>query len=188
MIKYFALLGVLTSVVVGGRLLTNGDFEQPLNIGWSSVIGLQNTLDTIDRQINFHPDLDYEVRVKKYDETYAKLYQTVNIPTTDLDFSVTAKLYALEYSPTLTYWAAAAICLRYLDANDNQLGETRIAYKTPHSPWTSTSTIHLINVTDPNNWYNYSFNLNNELTNLPGVNPAQIRKVQIALLDTTNGC
>lgn len=187
-LKFLILLLLTISIGFSGRLLTNGDFEQPLNVGWSSAFGLQNTSDTIDRQTYFDFDPDYEVRVKKYDEIYAKLYQTVNIPTTDLDFSVTAKLYALEYTPTATYWAAAAICLRYLDANGNQLGETRIAYKTPHSPWTSTSTIHLINVTDPNNWYNYSFNLNNELANLPGVNPTQIRKVQIALLDTTNGC
>ncbi len=186
--KYLITLLLIASIVFAGRLVVNGDFEQPLNIGWSSSIGLQNTSDTIDRQIYFEPDIDYEVRVKKYDETYAKLCQAIDIPTTDLDFSITAKLYALEYSPTLSYWAAAAVCLRYLDANGNQLGETRIAHMSPHCPWTNTGAIHLIPVTDPNNWYTYNFNINNELTNLPLVNASNIHKIQIALLDTTNGC
>ncbi|MEO0072442.1 MAG: hypothetical protein ABIK10_03225 [candidate division WOR-3 bacterium] len=186
--KVVLLLGCSIWLLWAGRLLTNGDFEQPLNISWYSSIISATSYDTIDRQAYFHPDPDYEVRVKKYDAVCAKLYQTVPIPTTDLDFSVNAKLYAYEYNPSASYWAAAAVILRYLDSNNNLLGETRITYKTPHSPWINTSTIHLINAPDPNNWYQYSFNLNSELTNLPGVNPSAIRKIQVVLMDTTDGC
>lgn len=188
MSRYLLLLLILFAISNAGRLLTNGDFEYPLSTGWYSIFGLANTYDTIDRQTYFHPDPDYEVRVKKYDAVYAKLSQTVNVPTTNLQFGVSAKLYALEYNPSATYWAAAAVCLRYLDANGNQLGETRIAHMSPHCPWTNTNTVHIIPVTDPNNWYDYRFNVNNELANLPGVNPSQIRKIQVALLDTTDGC
>lgn len=188
MSKCLLVLLMFVAVSNAGRLLTNGNFEQPLTTGWYSAFGLPNVYDTIDRQTYFHPDPDYEVRVKKYDADYAKLYQTVNIPTTDLQFSISAKLFAYEYNPSASYWAAAAVCLRYLDANGNQLGETRIAHMSPHCPWTNTSTVRIIPVTDPANWYNYQFNVNNELANLPGVNPLQIRKIQVALLDTTNGC
>lgn len=186
--KYILLCLAITSIAIAGRLVVNGDFEQPLNVGWSSAIGLQNTSDTIDRQTYFDADPDYEVRVKKYDETYANLYQTIDVPTTDLDFSINAKLYAYEYSPGSGYWAAAAVCLRYLGQNNNLLGETRIYHKTASCPWTNTSSIHLIQVADPNNWYTYNFNIAAELTNLPFINANNIRKIQIALLDTTNGC
>lgn len=185
--KYLVLL-LFIGVGSAGVLMTNGTFEQALTVGWSQAIGTPLSSDTIDRQTYFDPDADYEARVKKYDATHAKLFQTVNIPTTDLEFSVSAKLFAYEYSPSAPYWAAAAVVLRYLDNNNNLLGETRIVHKSPHCPWTNTNTVHIITVTDPNNWYDYAFNINNELTNLSGVNPSDIKMIQVALLDTTNGC
>ncbi|MCS7258011.1 MAG: hypothetical protein NZ601_01360 [candidate division WOR-3 bacterium] len=187
-LKFVLIVCSVVNLLSAGELLTNGNFEQPLDIGWYSTIVTATSYDTIDRQTFFHPDPDYEVRVKKYDAVCAKVYQTISIPTTDLDFSVNAKLYAYEYTPTASYWAAAAIILRYLDDNNNWLGETRITYKTPHSPWINTSTVHLINAPDPNNWYQYNFNLNSELANLSGINSSAIRKIQVLLMDTTNGC
>jgi hypothetical protein len=187
MYKYLILL-LIIGFCSAGHLLTNGDFEQPLNVGWSSAIGTTLPQDTIDRQIYFQPDLDYEARVKKYDATHVILCQTVNIPTTDLEFSVSANFFAQEYNSTTTYWAAAAVCLRYLDNNDVLLGETRIAYKTPHCPWTQSNTLHIISEMFSNTWNTYSFNVNSELANLTGVNPADIRKIQVAIIDTTDGC
>ncbi len=187
--KYIIALFLVISFGIGGRLLTNGDFEQPIGTGWSISIGSQTSYDTIDRATTYHPDPDYEARVKKYDATHAKLSQVVTLPTiNDIQFSAYAKLYALELGTSTSYWAAAAICLRYIGASNNLLAETRIAYKTPHCPWTNSGTLHLITVTDPNNWYNYSLNLNTELQNFPTVNPNLIRKIEVALVDTTNGC
>jgi len=188
MYKYLVLLLLIVSLCSAGRFLTNGDFEQELNVGWTQAIVTATAGDTINRATDYDPDPDYEAMVKKYDAISAQIYQTVNIPTTDLQFSVNGKLYAYEYNSTATYWAAAAICLRYLDQNNNLLGETRICYKSPHCPWTSSDNLHLLVEMFPNMWINYSFNLNTELANLPGVNPANIRKVQVALYDTTDGC
>jgi hypothetical protein len=126
--------------------------------------------------------------LKKYNETQATLYQTVNVPSTDLEFSVDAKLFAHEYTITDSCWAAAAIILRYLNNNNISLGETRIVYQTPHCPWTNTNTVHIIPVTDPNGWYNYSFNINTELANLPSINPLNIKKIQVSLYDRIIGC
>ena len=168
--------------------LVNGNFEQELNIGWNQFIDYQNTLDVIDRATNLDSDTDYEARIKKYDASCAKLYQTVNITSTNMQFSVKVNLSANEINHYATYWSAAAICLRYLSSNNNLLGETRIVYKSAHCPWVSSNTVHLIEATVPDTWQTYSFNLNTELTNLSGVNPANIKMIQVVVMDTTNGC
>jgi len=184
MYKYLILLLIIIGFCSAGHLLTNGNFEQQLNVGWSQTIGTQGTADTIDRLLDiFNNNI---VRVKKYDATHAILYQTVDVPTTDLEFSVLANLYAYEYNSTTTYWAATAVCLRYLDNNNVLLGESRITSKTLHCPWISSNTLHIINQWLP--WSTYSFNINTELANLPGVNPSDIKKIQVALIDTTDGC
>jgi len=186
--KYLILL-LIIGFCSASHLLVNGNFEQPLSVGWLSSIGSQSTSDTIDQQTYFQPDPDYEVRVRKYDATHAKLYQTVDIPTTDLDFSVDANLYAYEYNTAATYWAAAAVCLRYLGQNGNLLGETRIAHRSMHCSWTSSSYLHIINVSTGNAWQSFTFNVAQELTtNLPLVNQQSIKKIDVVLLDTTNGC
>jgi len=187
MFKYmvpFLVIGISSA----GPLLTNGDFEQTLDTAWTQTAYYPTYLDTIDRATGFHPDLDYEVRVKKYDYAYARLSQTVDIWTTDLEFSVDAKLYAYEYTSTASYWATASIVLAYRNVNGGLLGQTRICYNTPHCPYTNSSTFHMRLAPDPNNWYTYSFNINDELDSLPGVNPADVAKIEVALYDTTNGC
>jgi hypothetical protein len=168
-------------------LLTNGDFEQDLNVGWTQS-GSFYSLDTVDRATNYDPDPDYEVRVKKYDAPYIKLSQKVDIPTTDLDFAVDCKLYAYEYSSTQSYWATAAIVLYYLDADDDLLGQTRICHNSPHCPYTNSNVFHMIEVPSGTDWYDYSFNVNDELDNLSGISAADIAKIEVALYDTTNGC
>ncbi len=189
MYRYIIVLLMIASVGICARLLTNGDFEQPIGVGWSSSIGSQTSYDTIDRATTFHPDLDYEARVKKYDATHARLSQIVTLQTiNDVQFSAYARMYAQELGTSSSYWAAAAIVLRYLGVNNNLLAETRIAYKTPHCPWTNSNTLHIITVTDPNNWYTYSFNIESEFQNFPMINPNLVKKIEVALMDTTNGC
>jgi hypothetical protein len=87
--KYLVLF-LIIGISNAGVLLTNGDFEEPLATGWfqgSSGSGFM----TIVRETYYDPDPDYEVFVHKGDETGSiKLFQTVVIPTTDLEFSVNA--------------------------------------------------------------------------------------------------
>jgi hypothetical protein len=168
--------------------LVNGNFEQELSVGWNQFIEYQYSSDTIDRAVNLDSDTDYEARIKKHDASCAKLDQTVNITSTNMQFSVRANLSANEFNQYATYWSAAAICLRYLGSNNDLLGETRIVYKSPHCPWVNSNTVHLIEVSAPDTWQTYSFNLNTELTNLSGVTPANIKMIQVVVMDTTNGC
>ena len=190
MVKYLIILIALTGLCVAANWINNGDFEQPLTVGWTQAIGTPSSSDIIDRQVSYEPDPDYEVQVKKYDATHAKLFQRVNIPTMiNLQFTIKANLYAFEYNTSATYWSAAAVCLRYLDQNDNLLGETRVAQRSMHCPWTNSAALHIIDVTSPNTWLTYSFSVSQELSMyLPAVNQQNIKKIEVALLDTTDGC
>ncbi len=174
------MLGFLSA----GNWLINGDFEEVLNTGWTATQGGSYTY--IDRATTYEPDPDYEVRVEKGSGNgFARLSQTIDITTpSEFNFSAKIKLYAYDNNAdTLTY-GAAALMIIYRNSSGSFLGETRICQFTSPCPWQNTPTCHLITVED-SLWHNYSFNLQSELGNLPGVNPANVKKIEIALYDTT---
>jgi hypothetical protein len=181
--KYISLLFV---VAFGSAsvLLTNGNFEQDLSIGW--VTAQSGYGITINRGTTYEPDADYEVYalVDSSGGGCAKVYQTVDIPTTDLSFSIKAKMHAYDNNADALCWAGAAIVISYLDGTGNVLGDTRIYRMTDPCPWANSSTRHLISAVDTL-WHTYSFNVNSELANLPGVNPASVKKVSVCVFDTT---
>lgn len=144
---------------------------------------------TIDRATDYDPDPDYEVYVYKgTDGGYCRLYQVANIfdiPLNELNFSVNAKLYAYDNDPEA--YCGAAVELIYLDENDSCLGATKICARSSQCPWSNTPTDHIIDA--PNTqWNNYTFNISDELTNLPGIVPGDIKKIQISFLDSTYHC
>lgn len=170
-----------------GKLGINGEFEQPLTDGWSQTINGLNV--TIDRATDYDPDPDYEAYVYKgTGGGYCRLYQVANIfdiPLNELDFSVNAKLYAYDNDPEA--YTGAAVELIYLDENDSCLGATKICARSSQCPWSNTSNHHIIDA--PNTqWNNYTFNISDELTNLPGIAPGDIKKIQISLIDSTYHC
>ena len=169
--------------VLGVELIANGDFEEPLTTGWESVTSGSNII--INRAINYDPDPDYEAYVYKGTGSgYARLYQIVDAPTTDLDFAVNTKLYAYA---TATAWSGAAVVISYLDEQSSLLGETYICDRSTYCPWANTPTCHIIPAPD-SLWHNYGFNIDDELTNLSGVNPSDIKKIQISLYCQTYWC
>jgi hypothetical protein len=173
----------MLQTVLADELLLNGAFEDSLN-GWSyTYSGGSSACNTG----YYDPDPDKEAYLYQYDASYGMLSQTVNSGNAWVNFSAQLALQAVETNPAVTYWAVGALAISYLSANDSVLGRTLIACTTAHSPLVSSSTLHLITVADTL-WHTYAFNLQTELANLPGVNPAQVRKLRIALFDTTNGC
>jgi hypothetical protein len=183
--KYLIVILMLVSIVFADNLLANGDFEQDLAVGWQ-----QTTLGIpfiIDRATHYDGDPDYEALVLKSSSNgFASLHQIVALPTTDIYFSCTAKLYA--YDNTAGDWAGAAVILSYMNASNTILGETRICrFSDADCPWADSPTLHLMIAAD-GNWNNYSFNIADELTNLSGVNPLEVSKLQIALFDTSKWC
>lgn len=182
--KYFFATLVTVGLLSGGNWVINGDFEEGLSTGWTTAQGGPNI--TINRATNYDPDHDYELLAQKgVGSGYIRISQTIDIPSTDnFNFSINAKLYAYDNNTdTLTY-AGATVIVGYRSATGTLLGETRICQFTAPCPWQNTSTCHLIFVSD-SLWRTHSFNLNTELGNLPGVNPLNVKKIEIALYDTT---
>lgn len=174
--RYLTLL-LLATLGSASVLITNGDFEELLTVGWSMTMNGANT--SISRQTGFDPDPDYEASVYKgTGDGYTELYQMAYIPTTDLEFSVSLKVYASSNSTTC--WAAGAFVISYLNDTGDVLGESIIYYASSACTWTNTPTRHLIPAAD-SNWHDYSFNINSELSNLSGVNPVNIACIEVSL-------
>ncbi len=186
--RFTSALILLISLCFANNYITNGDFEQALTIGWSqSILG---TGVVIDRATTYDPDPDYEAYVYKYGTSttgmgHGMLYQIAEVPTTNIDLSFDAKMTA--WDNYIGIWAASGVFVGYMDASSNLLGETRICNVTDECPWANSSTQHIIPVTD-NNWHTYNLNLGDELMYLPGVDPQQVSKIRIGLIDTMVSC
>ncbi len=180
--KFLALLFII-GLTQASVLLTNGDFEQPLNTGWYESTSGGNAV--VDRATNYDTDPDYEARsLVNNGSGTAQLWQVVNIPTTDLQFAVKAKLYAWDNNADTLCCAGAAVIISYLDESGSLLGDTKICRFSEPFPWANSSTSHLI-IASNTNWNNYSFNINDELNNLSGVNPQDVKKIKITLYAKT---
>ncbi|HEC77682.1 MAG TPA: hypothetical protein ENI34_00890 [candidate division WOR-3 bacterium] len=183
------ILTLILGVCFGSNFVVNGDFEDSLAVGWTEYS--PSSYGYIARSTTYDPDSDYEVCVYRQGTGglgtgYDKLYQIVDLPITNLDFSIKLKLYAYE-SGNGSNWCGAACALYYRDTNDVLLGVTRICRYTGGTPWYNSSTSHIIVASDTN-WHTYTFNIEQELQNLSGVDPAEVAKVTVTLIDTAYNC
>jgi len=183
--KYILALLVLVAVLGAQNLLVNGDFEQDLSNGW--LIDSSGLYITIDRGTTYEPDPDYEFHGEKGSGSgYIRVNQIVDISSTDnFNFFIKTKLYAYDNNADTLTFAGAAVIIGYRNSSGVLLGETRICQFTAPCPWQNTTTCHLIIASD-SLWHNYAFSLNSELANLPGVNPANVKKIEVAFYDTTS--
>jgi hypothetical protein len=180
--KYLTIsLVSLIGLASASTLLTNGDFEQEFSVGWQN--SAPGYYDSLIRGSTYQPDPDMEAYMFHAYGGYFKLSQTVDIPATDLQFSIDASMSAYDNNADTLCWAAAAVTISYLDESNAVLGQTRIGKYTTPCPWVSSNILHLIPVADES-WHTYSFSITSELGNLPGVNPLLIKKVEVALFDT----
>ena len=184
--KTFLLAGLvilLISPAQATNLLANGDFEDVLLVGW--VSDLEGTGAVVDRSVTYHPDEDYEARAMKPTGVgHAILSQTIDLPSLEVNFSVSANLSA---TATSTAWSAAAISLTYLDAYGIVQGETRIYVASHYCPWEPAADLHLISGSF-GLWEDYAFSIEEELANLPAVDPQEVRAVKVALLTDVYDC
>jgi hypothetical protein len=162
----------------------NGDFEQDLSVGWQEVSTDASVVFT--RDTLYDSDPDYEACLQQgTGGGYGCLYQVCNFVTTNMEFSLNAKLLATTNNAAA--WTAAAVIISYQNELGTLLGDTRIYQPGMGCPWTDSSTRHLIAAPDTN-WNNYTLNIEDELAYLPGVNPLEISKIQVALFDTAAQC
>lgn len=177
-VKLLLLLPLLVGFAAA-NLLTNGDFEQDLAVGWTYTDSGTGT-HYADRQTGYQPDPDYEAHTYQYDNPgWARLAQRVDAPGVLLDLSFWACF--AESGGTSTCWPAACFSVCYYDDNSVLLGESRWYYST-YADWTPSPTLSLHRVFDPA-WTEYSLNIADELSNnLPGVEPGDVAQVEVALL------
>jgi len=177
------LLSALPSLVMAGELVTNGGFEEDVNTGWKE--DLSGADASVSRASGHDDDPDYEVLAQKLTGNgFAKLNQTVVVPSTDVGFSVNAKMQAS--ADTDPAWAAAGLALYYEDSLGVVLGTTTIIRKTPLCPWVDSDTFHMIAAADEE-WNNYNFNVGTELANLPGVDMMAVHQIRISLFGQVGG-
>ena len=160
------------------ELVQNGDFESELDY-WTEEVNNNQGSHSITRSTSYRPGPDYSVRVYKYMRYFARLYQVVDIPSTDVRFSGQARLIASKGTAN-GYYAYAALILDYRNSAGGSLGRTMILKKVGSYFPENTPTQHIVNVTS-NEWEDYSFSIADELDNLTGVDPNEVAAISVIL-------
>jgi len=175
---------LLASLAFGQEMLTNGDFEQDLTVGWTHLDSGSGTHE-VARDAGYEPDPDYEAYIYQYDNPGSTiLVQTVEVPWTLVKLSFRASFE--EAGGSSSCWPAACVNVVYYNATDAILGETRYYYST-YANWTASPTLSLYRISDPA-WASYELDIDQELaTNLTGVDPGQVTKIGVALTAYTSG-
>ena len=185
--RKYCVIVLMIGICFGSNYVVNGDFEQAFSVGWTEYS--PDNYGYFTRATTYDPDPDYEAYGYRYGYSglglgYDKLHQTVDIPITNLEFSANVKLDAWDNGNS---WCGAALALYYRNEYNAILGVTRICRISGGCPWYNTSTQHNIYVSDTN-WHNHSFDIETELQNLSGVDPIDVARVTIALIDTSYNC
>lgn len=182
------MLSVVAPFARATELLQNGQFEDPPDVGWRYRVW-GDFPDTGNCKLvwrhDHDPDRDFEILLHKMLHQGAELSQLVDLPTLDAVFSVTCRLTSKTEQESL--YAAAAVCLQYIDRHDSVIGETRIFSATSGCDWSSTRSLHLIRAPDSLSWHRYSIALQEELLNLPAVDPDSVRYLKVCLLSFVLG-
>jgi hypothetical protein len=178
------VLGLLAVAAGGTELVRNGAFELPLDSGW--VLTIAGAGDGSAQQSpRYVHDPDSELLVYRYNSGRTRIDQTVAIAGTDIFFGCDARLVTWEADTGSRTWAAAAVILYYKDSAGTVLGETRIASCSEHCPWQSGPAVHVIRVDRA--WHSWLIDVTAELESVPAVNPAAVRRIGIAVADTSDG-
>jgi uncharacterized protein (DUF779 family) len=182
-----SLLAGLAACGFADELLTNGHFEQPLDVGWDTTAVNLAGGDTFSRADTFgQPAPGYAAKARKYLASYASIRQTVDIPDVNLALTFDGRLSIGGGSSTC--WPVAAFVVRYLDAGGTSLGNSKIYLHDQYCTWAVSDTQSLIEVTTPGVWTQFSLDIAAELAaHLPGINPANVRKLTAELFSFDNG-
>lgn len=183
-----AALGVLLlASPARAELVANGDFEQPLDVGWTDTIvgfvgeGRFERADTFGQ-----PVPGYAAKVWKTLAEYASLSQVVDIPDANVNLTFDARFSIGGGSSTC--WPVAVFMVRYLDDAGNHLGKTRYYLHDQYCTWERRDTSSLIEITNPDQWGSYQLSVRDELqNNLAGINPDAVSKLCIELFAYDNG-
>ena len=179
----FLLLGAAVGQATPLEFVVNGGFEQEIEIGWQQYYEATNS--SIGRNSDLDDDPDQELGLR-FDNGIGEMavWQRFAIANTDLDIATTIKA---RTSASGGAWVAAGIRFGYLDRNLAVLGRTFIGRMSTDCPWYASPTLHLVTAAN-NQWEQYVFNLNDELANLPGVDPSEVAYLEVEVLSEAENC
>jgi hypothetical protein len=181
-ISLAALVGLASA-----NLLVNGDFEQPIDVGWDTIAVNSAGGDTFTWTDTLgQPSPGHAVAVRKYLAEYASMSQTVDIPGVNLTLTFDARLEIGGGSSTC--WPVAALVVRYLDSSGTSLGNTMLYLHDQYCTWVASDTQSLIDITTPGVWTSFSLDIADELSkHLPGIAAASVKKLTVDLYAYDNG-
>jgi hypothetical protein len=182
--RAFLIVSALLASAFGQELIQNGGFESELT-AWTVEYDSPDGEWTVTVGPEYQPDPDSEVCINKKMKYYAHASQTVDVPTTELEFSFSSKLFS-SFAGGSGYYAYATVALEYLNSSGGLLGRTMVVNKVGYDSLENTSIQHLIPVTD-SAWHDYWLLVTDELAYLPGLNPADIARVRVLLDAHGNG-
>jgi hypothetical protein len=169
------------------NLFVNGDFEQPLEVGWEQKLYSLAGSHSYDRWDTLgQPTPGHAARVYKYLAYYASLSQVVDVPGADVDLSFEARLRIGGGSSTC--WPTAVVAISYLDEYASELGTSMFLLRDSYNTWRDTDTLKLHDIQENGTWLRYELDVAQEIAdNLPGVNPDLVRKLEVQLFAYDNG-
>lgn len=180
-------LALLGAAGYADNLLVNGDFEQPLDVGWrQDTFSLAGTA-SFDRWDTLgQPTPGYAARVHKYLAYYASLWQTVEVPGANVTLTFDGRFQLAGGSSTC--WPTGAVVVSYLDAGGAELGATMFILRNQYNTWLESDTLKFHDVQVPGEWASYELDVAQEIADfLPGVNPADVRGIEVQLYSYVNG-
>lgn len=182
--KALLIASLLLAMAYGQELLVNGGFESSLT-GWTVERDSQGGTWSVTTGPAYHPDPDNEVNVAKTMKYYARAVQTVDVPTTELEFAFSSKLLC-SFAGGSGYYAYATVALEYLNSSGGLLGRTMFVNKVGYCSLANTSVQHLIPVEDTA-WHDYWLLVSDEMAFLPGLNPGDLARVRVVIEAHGNG-
>ena len=180
-------LVLLASLAPASNLLTNGDFEQPLTVGWQEDVRHLAGSESFDRWDSLgQPVPGHAARVYKYLAYHASLYQVADVPNANVTLAFDGRFQIAGGSSTC--WPTGAVVVSYLDVAGNELGCTMILLRNQYNSWVESDTMHFHDVENPGEWERYEFDVAQEIADyLPGVTAVDVRKVKVQLFSYCNG-
>ena len=181
------LLVLAVAGIASANLLTNGDFEQPLNVGWEQDVRHAAGSHRFERSDTLgQPVPGYAAKVFKQLAYHAALRQQVEVTDVNLTLTFDARMELAGGSSTC--WPTGAFILNYLDADGAELGATMFLLRDQYNTWRESDTLKLYEVEEPGVWTRYELDIAREIAdNLPGVNPSAVRRLQVQLFSYVNG-
>jgi hypothetical protein len=181
---------ILIAALVGlasANLLVNGDFEQAFSVGWDTIAENAAGGDTFTWSDTLgQPTPGKAVAVRKYLAKFASMSQTVDVPGVNLTLTFDGRLEIGGGSSTC--WPVASFVVRYLDSATTSLGNTTIYLHDQYCTWAGSDTQSLIDITTPGVWAPYNLDIASELSaHLPGIDPANVKKLSVDLYAYDNG-